>query len=296
MTSLRSTLINALPFLRTPTVLRFLKPFISFCCITCCAITLISLGGCHLTPVDPRSHQIEICIDCPTWQQQLGEDGEQLTEEERRLLTNYSERILYQQSQPKQSPLPSQIIKDKIQPDHSQSNSQSKKILVAKVLIEQRHYERLHPFNPTGKPLPLSQRYPITVLALPELTPSSSKSKPVADEFLYPQRWQLSISNLGTTPVKTFSGSIQLSQTNKTDIDAAIDHKKTLITVPLTQFVPPIPPNKAGDLVVDVPKAIITQLTPEQLAEPTKLTFIIKEGEITLENGKTVNIVGQRES
>lgn len=246
---------------------------------------LSALSGCDVASMDIRQQRIEICSECPPWQQQLGEASSQLSAEEQRLLSNYSERLLYQLNSPA-SPHSNTIN------NTAKTAKLSKKpinILVAKALTEQRRFERLHPTMPTGRSLALEQRYPITALTIPSIKTINNKGKKLGDEFVYPQRWQLLLTNLGEQPITSFTGKIQLSMTAEpTHLSRSSATKNLIMTS--TQFVPPIQPQQAGTFIVDVPKAIVTQLTPEHLSNPAELSFNIIDAEIGLQNGKLVTL------
>ena len=247
--------------------------------------SLSALSGCDVGPMDIRQQRINICSDCPPWQQQLGEASSQLSAEEQRLLSNYSERLLYQLNSPPSSR--SNTINNTAK--SAKLSKKSINILVAKALIEQRRFERLHPTMPTGRPLTLEQRYPITALTIPSIKTFNDKGEKLGDEFLYPQHWELLLTNLGEQPITSFTGKIQLSMTAEpSNLSRSGTTKQPIVTS--TQFVPPIQPLQAGTFIVDVPKAIVNQLTPEYLASPAKLSFEIIDAEIVLKNGKLVTL------
>ena len=286
------------------------------------ALSIIDLTGCAPAPSDPREHHIVLCDACGSWQHQLGATKDKLSEEEQQLIENYVKRIQYQTPAPSDQTrkLINNVVKKyNVSTDISKAPHE---FLVSKAIIEQRHYEKLHPFNPTGKPLTLAEHYPITVASFPPITPiaptpaknSSSLSnpsrtnrtdKPVSeplpdtalaaqpqDDYRPVQRWQLSLLNLGDSDIRTFKGALklQLSANDASLVASLISSNASLptINVPLTQFVPPIPPNKTGGFVAIIPQDLANQLASAQLRNPKGIKIEIQSGEIVLTSGEVV--------
>lgn len=267
------------------------------------------MTGCAQPPSDPKQRHIILCSSCDSWQQQLGSTKDKLTAQEQLLIEHYVQRVHYLSPEP--SSQTRKIIngaakKYNVGKDISETPHE---FLVGKALKDQLEYERLHPFNPTGKPLTLAERYPVAVVSTPPINPaalspdseqanktpgSSSNLSSTAqkDSYLLPQRWQLSLLNLGQGAIRTFEGSLILQSQSSGAASAAIPAsaktKPLVITIPLTQFVPPIPENQSGRFIVDVPPSFVSKLTTTQLENPKKIKLIIKSGKIVLEGGDAV--------
>ena len=287
------------------------------------ALSIIDLTGCAPAPSDPREHHIVLCDACGSWQHQLGSTKDKLSEEEQQLIENYVKRIQYQTHEPSDETrklINNLVKKYNVGTDITKAPHE---FLVSKAIVEQRRYEELHPFNPTGKPLTLAEHYPITVVSLPPITPiaaiaptennsspsepsltnrpDKSVSEPLAesalaaqtpDDYHPEQRWQLSLLNLGDSDIKTFKGTLKLQlSANDTSLTASpisSDASFPTISVPLTQFVPPVPPNKTGGFVAIIPQDLANKLAPAQLRNPKDIKIVIKSGEIVLTSGEVV--------
>ena len=263
---------------------------------------LCLLAGCNNAPHDPRQHRITISTDpslAPPWQQQLGDSAQKLTPEEQQLLANYIERIQYRLAHTanpadvfnpaKTNPAidPSNHSNPNIDTPPKPSPAKAVKhpisVLVATALMEQRLYEREHPFNPTGKPLTLQEQYPLRVIATPTSLNEELATKSV------PQRWQVVLRNLGPESVDTFAGTLSLPLSSSTTLGPE-SATNPVIEIPPTQFVPPIARGKAGLFIVDVPPMIVAKFTPTQLAEPQSIGIVIDSGVIELADGDMVTL------
>lgn len=260
---------------------------------------LCLLAGCNNAPPDPRQHRITISTDpslAPPWQQQLGDSAQKLTPEEQQLLANYIERMQYRLAH---TANPADVFNPaKTNPTIDPSNpnidtppkpSAAKavkhpiSVLVATALVEQRLYEREHPFNPTGKPLTLQEQYPLRVIATPTSLNEELATKSV------PQRWQVVLRNLGPESIDTFAGTLSLPLSSSTTLGPE-SATNPVIEIPPTQFVPPITRGKAGLFIVDVPPVIVAKFTPTQLAEPQSISIVIDSGVIELADGERVTL------
>lgn len=286
-------------------------------------LSIIDLTGCAPAPSDPREHHIVLCDACGSWQHQLGSTKDKLSEEEQQLIDNYVKRIQYQTPEPSDETrklINNLVKKYNVATDITKAPHE---FLISKAIVEQRRYEELNPFNPTGKPLTLAEHYPITVVSLPPVTPiavttpaknnsrpsdpsltnrtDNPVSEPLAeaaltaqpqDDYRPEQRWQLSLLNLGDSDIKTFRGTLKLQlSANDTSLAASpISSNANIptISVPLTQFVPPIPPNKTGGFVATIPQDLANKLAPAQLRNPESIKIVIKSGEIVLTSGEVV--------
>jgi len=263
------------------------------------------LAGCNNTPNDPRQHRITISTDtslAPPWQQQLGDSAQQLTPNEQQLLANYIERMQYRLAH---TASPADVFKpiktnpaiDLSNPNpniDTQSNTSVTNpvrypisILVATALVEQRLYEREHPFNPTGKPLTLQEQYPLQVIATP-----TSLNEDLATTNL-PQRWQVAISNLGKQPLLTFIGALTLQPSVSVAPEGG---EPSTIAVNKTQFVPAIAVGKIGRFIVEVPHAMVANFTPTQLAEPQSIGLVVHSGVFAFENGDSLTVAAAKTS
>lgn len=281
--------------------MRLLKPIFALLF----AANLCLLAGCNNAPNDPRQHRITISTDpslAPPWQQQLGDSAQRLTPNEQQLLANYIERMQYRLAH---TATPTDVFKPTktnpaIDPSNPNTNTNTNtnintqsdpsvsnpvrypiSILVATALVEQRLYEREHPFNPTGKPLTLQEQYPLQVIATP-----TSRNEDLATTNL-PQRWQVAISNLGKQPLVTFIGALALQPSVSV---APENGKLPTIAVNKTQFVPAIAVGKIGRFIVEVPPAMVANFTPTQLAEPQSIGLVVHSGVFAFENGDSLTI------
>lgn len=265
----------------------------------------------------------------PSWQQQIEEVSQSLPPKEQALLANYAARRQYNKAAAQAS--------RSTQTDNTAKQSAAlatpTTITVAQALREQQIYERAHPFNPTGKPLSLAERYPIIVISTPMMPPTSiarlvdkdtnRRTKLANADTGLSSHWELALLNLSPDTIKTFKGTLrplfkladisplrgdQISDVISPKVmttparpfyrltlpsppPTAADHAATVtISVPLTQFVPPIPTNESGAFIAPVPMTLPYQLTSDQALHPQGLEWIITEGQVTLTDGQVITI------
>lgn len=211
--------------------------------------------GCSMPSSDPSKQTIP--TDSDQWQKKLGDTFEQLSENDRQLLSRYMLRVKLSAAY-ESGAMPRTTIKQ--------------------ALIQQREYERLHPNNPTGKKSPIvasstagainAQTYPVALLPV----------KTSASDSLNQVKLQFMLSNHGSVPIKSFKGSLMMQ-------DAKLTQGKRF-NIALTQFEPPIVPEQSGKMVIETSIEDINIM--RAIRNSQDVTIKIDEGTLTLTDGQIV--------
>lgn len=219
----------------------------------------VGLVGCDMITKDPMKQNIP--TDSDKWQDKLGDTFEELSAEDRQVLSRYMLRMKLSGAY-ESGAMPSTTI--------------------GEALKQQREYERRHPNNPVGKDSPvlngagensLQATYPITVLP----------AKASESDSLNNVRLMLVLSNYGDVPVASFEGTLSLQ--------APAFKESKQMSIPLTTFDPHIAPDNGSKLSYDT--SIEDMNVMRAIKEPAKVTITITEGTLTLANGETVSFAGQ---
>ncbi|WP_227430340.1 hypothetical protein [Psychrobacter sp. I-STPA6b] len=212
----------------------------------------LSVSGCS----DPMKQSIPTSSD--KWQDKLGDTFEELSEEDRQLLSRYMLRMKL---------------------SGAYESGAMPRITIGDALKQQREYERLHPDNPTGKKSPIdsasqtsgyAQTYPITLL--PIQSSSEDGLNNVQVRFL--------LSNKGAYAIDAFEGTLMI----KAD---AFKQGKAIHVSP-TNFDPAIAPNTAGKIIVD--SSIEDLNIMRAIKNPQSVNVEIIEGTIHLVGAEPVTI------
>lgn len=217
------------------------------------AISLTS--GCSQPQTDPSKQTIPTNSD--QWQKKLGDTFEQLSENDRQLLSRYMLRIKLS--------------------DAYESGAMPR-ITIKEALVQQREYERLHPNNPTGKKSPIvanqqtgtahASTYPFALLPV-KISDSDSLNQ---------VKLQFMLSNHGTIPIKSIKGILLMKDANLT--------KGKKFKVPLTQFVPPILPEQSGTVIIESSIEDINVMRAIKNAQD--VTIEMSEGVLVLTDGQRI--------
>jgi len=214
-----------------------------------------AISSCSMPQNDPSKQTIP--TDSDQWQKKLGNTFEQLSNNDRQLLSRYMLRMKLSDAY-ESGAMPRTTIKQ--------------------ALVQQREYERLHPNNPTGKKSPIvankqvgavdAQIYPIALLPI----------KTSDDDSLNQVKLQFMLSNHGSIPIKSFKGSLLMK-------DAKLTQGKGF-NVPLTQFTPPITPEQSGKIVIETSIEDINVMRAIKNAQD--VTIEISKGALTLTDGQKI--------
>lgn len=213
------------------------------------------LSGCSMPQSDPLKQSIP--TDSDEWQKKLGATFEQLSDDDRQLLSRYMLRMKL---------------------SGAYELGAMPRTTIGNALKQQREYERLHPNNPTGEKSPIvasqqkgaihSQTYPLALLPV----------KTSDDDSLNQVKLQFMLSNHGSMPIESFMGTLTMK-------DARLTDGKDF-NVPLTDFTPPIEPEQSGKMVID--SSIEDVNVMRAIKNAQYVTVEIKEGTITLEDGEEI--------
>ena len=216
---------------------------------------LPALNGCAKLPADPSQRVIP--TDSNQWQKKLGDTFEQLSVEDRQLLSRYMLRMKLS--------------------DAYESGAMPR-TTVKQALVQQREYERRHPNNPTGVKSPIvasgqavgvsTQTYPIALLPV----------KTSNDDSLNQVKLQFMLSNHGSVAIKSFKGSLMMR-------DARLSKGKRF-NVPLTQFTPAIEPEQSGTMIIESSIEDINVMRAIKNAQD--VTIEIDKGVLTLMDGEVI--------
>lgn len=216
---------------------------------------LPTLNGCAKLSTDP-SQQV-IPTDSNQWQKKLADTFEQLSIEDRQLLSRYMLRMKLSDAY-EAGAMPRTTIKQ--------------------ALVQQREYERRHPNNPTGAKGP--------IVTSPQAAGISAHTYPIAllpvktsnDDSLNQVKLQFMLSNHGTVAIKSFKGSLIMQ-------DARLSKGKRF-NVPLTQFKPAIEPEQSGKMIIESSIEDINVMRAIKNAQD--VTIEINKGTLTLMNGDVI--------
>lgn len=213
------------------------------------------LASCSQPQTDPLTQTIP--TDSDQWQNKLGDTFEQLSEDERQLLSRYMLRMKLSDAY-ESGAMPRTTIKQ--------------------ALVQQREYERLHPNNPTGEKSPviaskagtaaMAETYPIALLPV-----KSSDS-----DSLNQVKLQFMLSNHGTSAIKSFEGVLIMKD------DQLREGKRFVI--PHTDFEPPITTEQSGKIIIN---SSIEDINVMRAIRNTQdVNIAIDEGTLTLTDGQQV--------
>lgn len=224
--------------------------------LMCVSVGLTTLTGCEKITADPMQQTIPTSAD--KWQDKLGDTFNQLSEEDRQLLSRYMLRMKL---------------------SGAYDSGAMPRTTIADALKQQREYEALHPDNPTGKKSPIDSTtqspdfmhtYPITLLPIQQSS---------TDE-LNNVKLQFMLENKGMQPIESFTGNLMMQ--------AANFNEGMPINVPLTTFSPPIAPDASGKLAVD--SSIEDMNVIRAIKDPQAVSVQITQGTIHLQDGQTIDI------
>ncbi|WP_131668926.1 hypothetical protein [Psychrobacter pygoscelis] len=218
------------------------------------SFSTVNLVGCDRIGSDPMKQTIP--TDSEKWQDKLGDTFDQLSEEDRNLLSRYMLRMKLGKAY-ETGAVPS--------------------ITIGKALEQQRKYEELHPDNPTGQDSPVlsqsasnSQPYSITLLPV-----QSSQ-----DDSLNNVKLRFLLSNQGDVAIDSFKGSLL--------IQAEVFKEGKPVLIPLKTFEPPIAPNSATKFAIDSSIADVNII--KAIKDPQAVKVTITEGTFTLADGNKIEI------
>lgn len=209
------------------------------------------MTGCDSYNKDPLQQTIP--TDSEQWQDKLGDTMDQLSEEDRQLLSRYMLRIRL---------------------SHAYEKGAMPRITIGKALEQQREYEALHPDNPTGAKSPISasfQQQDFTLSLLPAQTSEIDSLNNVELIFV--------LANRGDTAIDSFKGTLLLRY-------PAFSKPKPVV-IPLTKFEPPIAPKQAGKIIADVSISDINVM--KAIQNPQNIEIVITQGRLTLTDGREIN-------
>ena len=222
------------------------RPFVSAVVLA----TLTALAGCDTRTQNPMMQTIP--TNAEKWQDKLGDTLEQLSEEDRQLLSRYMLRMRLSDAYEKGA-VP--------------------RITIGRALEQQRKYEALHPDNPTGKKSPVTtavqpDNYPITLL--PAKTSENDSLNNIKLSFV--------LSNEGQTAVKSFKGTLMLRY-------PAFKKPKPVV-IPFTLFDPPMSPKQSRKMEADVSITDINVM--KAIQNPQNIEIEITNGAMVLEDGREI--------
>ena len=216
---------------------------------------LPAFNGCAKLPADPSQRIIP--TDSNQWQTKLGDTFEQLSIEDRQLLSRYMLRMKL---------------------SGAYESGAMPRITIKQALVQQREYERLHPNNPTGKKSPIvtspqvgtakAQNYPVALL--PVKTSDSDSLNQVKLQFM--------LSNHGKVAIKSFKGKLTMKEKHLT--------KSKTFNVPLTQFKPPIEPEQSGKIIIESSIEDINVM--RAIKNNTGISIEISKGKLVLVDGQEI--------
>ncbi|WP_230661635.1 hypothetical protein [Psychrobacter sp. I-STPA10] len=217
---------------------------------------LLGLTSCEKITKDPMKQTIP--TNAERWEDKLGDTFDQLSSEDRQLLSRYMLRMKL---------------------SGAYDSGAMPRTTIGDALKQQREYEALHPNNPTGKKSPIdtatqnpsfAQTYPITLLPIEQSS----------EEGLNNVKLRLLLTNNGMQPIESFAGTITMqADTFKKGMD---------INVPITTFNPPIAPSSSGKMAVS--SSIENLNIIRAIKDPQSVTVKISSGNIILADGQTVQI------
>lgn len=214
-------------------------------------ISPLLITGCDSYSQDPLQQTIP--TNSERWQDKLGDTMEQLSEEDRQLLSRYMLRIRLSDAYEKGA-MP--------------------RITIGKAIEQQREYEVLHPDNPTGAKSPVSarsQQQDFTLTLLPAQTSETDSLNNVQLIFV--------LANTSETAISSFKGTLLLRY-------PAFSKPKPVV-IPLTKFDPPIAPKQGDKIVADV--SISDTNVMKAIQNPQNIEIVITQGRLTLEDGTEIN-------
>lgn len=211
----------------------------------------LALSGCEWISGDPLKKTIPTNSD--RWQDKLGSTFDDLDPEQQQLLSRYMLRMKL---------------------SGAYEAGAMPRITIGDAIRQQREYERRHPNNPTGKKSPVAKQSPYAQTYLFTLLPVKTST----EDQLNNVRLQFVLSNYGEQPVYSFQGTLLLKA------DSFKQGKR--ISIPLTQFEPPIAVDNAGKLVVESSFADMNVM--RAIKNPQYVNISIEEGELKLADGQSV--------
>lgn len=230
--------------------------FCSALLIASLGVTVVGLTSCEKVSKDPMQQSIP--TNAERWEDKLGDTFDQLSAEDRQLLSRYMLRMKL---------------------SGAYDSGAMPRTTIGDALKQQREYEALHPNNPTGKKSPIdtdaqnanfSQTYPITLLPIEQSS----------DEGLNNVKLRFILTNNGMQAIKSFTGKLIMQ--------ADSFNKGMPINVPITTFDPPIAPSAANKMAVS--SSIENLNIIRAIKDPQAVSVQISEATITLEDGQKVEI------
>lgn len=215
------------------------------------SLSPLLITGCDTSSKDPMQQTIP--TNSERWQDELGDTMDQLSEEDKQLLSRYMLRIRLSDAYEKGA-MP--------------------RITIAKAIEQQRQYEALHPENPTGAKSPVnarSQQQDFTLTLLPAQTSETDSFNNVELVFV--------LDNTGDTAISSFKGTLLLRY-------PAFSKPKPVV-IGLTKFDPPIAPNQSHKIVADV--SISDTNVMKAIQNPQNIEIVISQGQLTFEDGTEIN-------
>lgn len=213
------------------------------------------MSSCSTPQNDPMQQTIP--TDSDQWQKQLGEAFKQLSESDRQVLSRYMLRMKLSEAY---------------------ESGAMPRTTIEQALVQQREYERLHPDNPTGEKSPVvanqsssavsTQTYPVALLPV----------KSSDNDSLNQVKLQFMLSNHGTVPIKSFEGTLLMTDDNLTQGKA--------FNVPQTTFAPTIEPEQSGKIIIDSSIEDINVM--RAIRNTQEMTIEITEGTLTLADGNKI--------
>ena len=217
------------------------------------SLSTVSLVGCDRIGSDPMKQTIP--TDSEKWQDKLGDTFNQLSEEDRDLLSRYMLRMKLGKAY-ETGAMPS--------------------ITIGKALEQQRKYEELHPDNPTGKNSPVAStatnNQPYSITLLPVSTSQDDSLSNVKLRFL--------LSNQGDVAIDSFKGSLL--------IQADVFKEGKPVSIPLETFAPPVAPHSATKFAIDSSIADVNII--KAIKDPQAVNVVITEGTFTLADGNKIEV------
>lgn len=210
----------------------------------------LAMTGCKPQPQNPMLQTIP--TDAEKWQDKLGDTLEQLSEEDRQLLSRYMIRMRLSEAYEKGA-MP--------------------RITIGKALDQQRRYEALHPNNPTGRKSPVTQnaqQNEFTLTLLPAHTSATDSLNNVELSFV--------LANRGDVAINSFKATLLLRY-------PAFKKPKPVV-IPLTKFEPPIAPRNANKIITDV--SISDTNVMKAIQNPQNVEIVVTNGQMTLADGRVI--------
>ena len=210
----------------------------------------LALIGCKPPPPNPMLQTIP--TDAEKWQDKLGDTLQQLSEEDRQLLSRYMIRMRLSEAYEKGA-MP--------------------RVTIGKALEQQRQYEVLHPNNPTGRKSPVTQdaqQSEFSLTLLPAHTSTTDSLNNVELSFV--------LTNRSSVAINSFKGTLLLRY-------PAFKKPKSVV-IPLTKFEPPIAPNNANKIRADV--SISDTNVMKAIQNPQNIEIVVTNGEMVLADGRVI--------